>query len=74
MEKGEFHVFIEFHYCGMVAAAVAVVRRGPDGDEPAPKHPAVALHDELVRAGDGADAVGGAEGAGDVAAEDVARL
>ena len=55
-----------------VAAAVAVVGRRPDGHQELAEEVLVALHRELMRAGDELELVGIQELVGDVGAEDVA--
>eukprot|EP00634_Sargassococcus_sp_CCMP2135_P008474 CAMPEP_0198644092 /NCGR_PEP_ID=MMETSP1467-20131203/388_1 /TAXON_ID=1462469 /ORGANISM="unid. sp., Strain CCMP2135" /LENGTH=411 /DNA_ID=CAMNT_0044379537 /DNA_START=54 /DNA_END=1287 /DNA_ORIENTATION=- len=62
----------DLHDGGHVAAAVAVVRRGEDGDAGVGVCPGVALHDELVRPDDEFEVVGREELLGDVGAEGVA--
>eukprot|EP00303_Exanthemachrysis_gayraliae_P002182 CAMPEP_0206002310 /NCGR_PEP_ID=MMETSP1464-20131121/2663_1 /ASSEMBLY_ACC=CAM_ASM_001124 /TAXON_ID=119497 /ORGANISM="Exanthemachrysis gayraliae, Strain RCC1523" /LENGTH=117 /DNA_ID=CAMNT_0053375647 /DNA_START=344 /DNA_END=694 /DNA_ORIENTATION=+ len=49
---------LELEGGGHVAAPVAVVGRGPHGDEALVEHPLVALHDELVGPGNLAEVVG----------------
>lgn len=55
-----------------IAAAVAVVRGAPDGDDAAVEHFLPAFHDELVGAGDHGDVVAVVELAHDVVAEEEA--
>ena len=49
--QGVFQRVVQLHDGRLVAASVAVVGRGEDGDDVSVVAPVVALHDELVRTG-----------------------
>ena len=66
-------VLVELEDGGHVAAAVAIVGRGPHRHEAVVEHELVALHDELVRAADEAEAVAVVELLHNVRAKEVAR-
>jgi hypothetical protein len=66
-------VLVELENGRDVPAAIAVVRRAPDGDERAVEHELVALHRELVRARDQRERVLVCEPPRDVRAEQEAR-
>ena len=51
------HELVDFHYGGLVAAPIAVVRGGEDGDNVALMRPVVAVHDELMGARDSSQVV-----------------
>ncbi|KAB8364839.1 hypothetical protein FH972_024702 [Carpinus fangiana] len=70
--QGIFKMLVNLHDGGLVAAAVAVVRRGEDGDDIPILAPVVALHDQLMCARDEREAVVVVEGLGNVLAKGVA--
>ena len=68
--EGGLEVLVDLHDGGDVAAAVAVVGRGPDGDDILLGEVVLeALHYELVGAGNKAEAIDVVELAGDLAAK-----
>ena len=70
--QGVFQRVVQLHDGRLVAASVAVVGRGEDGDDVSVVAPVVALHDELVRPRDQRQPVRVVERLGDVLAEGVA--
>lgn len=66
------HLLIDLHHGGLVAAAIAVVRRGEDGHDIVVLTPVVTLHHELMSACDEREAVVVVELFRDVLAEGVA--
>ena len=63
------HELVDFHDGSLITAAVAVVRCGEDRDDVTLVCPVVAVHDELMGAGDPSEIVGVVELFGDVLAE-----
>mmetsp|Transcript_18257 Transcript_18257/g.47080 ORF Transcript_18257/g.47080 Transcript_18257/m.47080 type:complete len:290 (-) Transcript_18257:265-1134(-) len=69
LQESVLELLIDLHDGGLVAAAVAVVRRGKERHEVLVVRPVVALHHELVRADDEAQLVGVVELLGNVRPE-----
>ena len=67
-----FHELIDFHYCSLISASVAVVRCGEDRHDIALVCPVVAVHDELMSARNPRQVIGVVELLRDVLAEAVA--
>lgn len=61
LQEGVFHVFVELHNGGLIAAAVAVVGRREDGNDGLLVTPIVALHDELMGSGNEGETIGAIE-------------
>ena len=52
LEEIILHELVDLHYGGFVTASVAVVGRGEDRHDVALVRPVVAVHDQLMGAGD----------------------
>ena len=52
LEEIILHELVDLHYGGFVTASVAVVGRGEDSHDVALVRPVVAVHDQLMGAGD----------------------
>ena len=66
------HELVDFHYCCLVAASVAVVGCGENGHNVTLMRPVVPVHDELMRTRNSCQVVGVVELLGDVLTEGVA--